>query len=264
VLPGLLQQQLQIHRHNRHQPVGFWLDPNPTSPAVLGHFRGRGEQPRTAVPTSPMTAVGTAPPRALSPCRPSLVQQGFFEEGGNSCQPASSGENQPTGHDWKCSCHAPCHRPLGPLGFEGAQHRQTLRPSVDGVRSKALHPFGGHLILSLGYEALSKMTYARQLTSFRSQGYEPVLLRFASSPLGDPPRPQLAALCRNHTPELQAKSDPQSATLSSCLQKCNPPCWLLSSRSSPGALNQQHPPLAECLLHVPAAALVVCSTHSRH
>jgi hypothetical protein len=27
--------------------------------------------------------------------------------------------------------------PLGPLGFEGAQHRQTLRPSVDGVRSKA-------------------------------------------------------------------------------------------------------------------------------
>ena len=31
--------------------------------------------------------------------------------------------------------------PLGPLGFEGAQHRQTLRPSVDGVRSKALRPF---------------------------------------------------------------------------------------------------------------------------
>ena len=33
-------------------------------------------------------------------------------------------------------------RPLGPLGFEGAQHRQTLRASVDGVRSKALRPFG--------------------------------------------------------------------------------------------------------------------------
>ena len=37
--------------------------------------------------------------------------------------------------------------PLGPLGFEGAQHRQTLRPSVDGVRSKALqlvaHPGTG-------------------------------------------------------------------------------------------------------------------------
>ena len=32
--------------------------------------------------------------------------------------------------------------PLGPLGFEGAQHRQTLRPSVDGVHSKALRPFG--------------------------------------------------------------------------------------------------------------------------
>ena len=31
---------------------------------------------------------------------------------------------------------------LGPLGFECSQHRQTLRPSVDGVRSKALHPFG--------------------------------------------------------------------------------------------------------------------------
>ena len=31
---------------------------------------------------------------------------------------------------------------LGPLGFEGAQHRQTLRPSVEGVRSKALRAFG--------------------------------------------------------------------------------------------------------------------------
>ena len=32
--------------------------------------------------------------------------------------------------------------PLGPLGFDFAQHRQTLRPSVDGVRSTALRPFG--------------------------------------------------------------------------------------------------------------------------
>ena len=51
------------------------------------------------------------------------------------------------------SCHAhihtrtqvglyKAHSPLGPLGFEGAQHRQTLRPSVDGIRSKALLPFG--------------------------------------------------------------------------------------------------------------------------
>ena len=32
--------------------------------------------------------------------------------------------------------------PLGPLGFECSQHRQTLRPSVDGIRSKALRPFG--------------------------------------------------------------------------------------------------------------------------
>ena len=31
---------------------------------------------------------------------------------------------------------------LDPLGFEGAQHRQTLRPTVDGIRSKALRPFG--------------------------------------------------------------------------------------------------------------------------
>ena len=30
--------------------------------------------------------------------------------------------------------------PLGPLGFEGAQHRQTLRPCVDGIRSKAPRP----------------------------------------------------------------------------------------------------------------------------
>ena len=28
------------------------------------------------------------------------------------------------------------------LGFDFAQHRQTLRPSVDGTRSKALRPFG--------------------------------------------------------------------------------------------------------------------------
>ena len=28
--------------------------------------------------------------------------------------------------------------PSGPLGFQGAQHRQTFRPSVDGIRSKAL------------------------------------------------------------------------------------------------------------------------------
>ena len=32
--------------------------------------------------------------------------------------------------------------PLGLLGFEGAQHRQTLRPSIDRIRSKALRPFG--------------------------------------------------------------------------------------------------------------------------
>ena len=32
--------------------------------------------------------------------------------------------------------------PLGPLGFDFAQHRQTLRPTLDGTRSKALHPFG--------------------------------------------------------------------------------------------------------------------------
>ena len=31
---------------------------------------------------------------------------------------------------------------LGPLGFDFAQHRQTLRPSVVGIRSKALRPFG--------------------------------------------------------------------------------------------------------------------------
>ena len=31
--------------------------------------------------------------------------------------------------------------PLGPLGFECSQHRQTLRPTVDGTRSKTLRPF---------------------------------------------------------------------------------------------------------------------------
>ena len=33
------------------------------------------------------------------------------------------------------------HHPLGPSGFECSQHRQTLRRSVDGTRSKALRPF---------------------------------------------------------------------------------------------------------------------------
>ena len=33
-------------------------------------------------------------------------------------------------------------RPLGPLGFEGAQHRQTFALPVIGIRSKALRPFG--------------------------------------------------------------------------------------------------------------------------
>ena len=35
--------------------------------------------------------------------------------------------------------------PLGPLVFDfapNAQHRQTLRPSVDGIRSEALRTFG--------------------------------------------------------------------------------------------------------------------------
>ena len=32
--------------------------------------------------------------------------------------------------------------PLGPLGFGCSHHRQTLRPSVDGIRNKALRPFG--------------------------------------------------------------------------------------------------------------------------
>ena len=31
---------------------------------------------------------------------------------------------------------------LSLLGFECSQHRQTLRPSVDGTRSKALRPIG--------------------------------------------------------------------------------------------------------------------------
>jgi len=31
---------------------------------------------------------------------------------------------------------------LGLLGFERAQHRQTLRPIVDGARSKDPRPFG--------------------------------------------------------------------------------------------------------------------------
>ena len=31
---------------------------------------------------------------------------------------------------------------LGHLDFDFAQHRQTLRPTLNGTRSKALRPFG--------------------------------------------------------------------------------------------------------------------------
>ena len=34
------------------------------------------------------------------------------------------------------------YRPLGPLGFDFAEDRQTLRPSTDGICSKTLRPFG--------------------------------------------------------------------------------------------------------------------------
>jgi hypothetical protein len=34
---------------------------------------------------------------------------------------------------------------LGPLGFDFVQHRQTLRPPVVGIRSKALHLTPGPL-----------------------------------------------------------------------------------------------------------------------
>ena len=37
---------------------------------------------------------------------------------------------------------------LGPLGFDFAQHRQTLRPSVDGIRSKALRSDSDQQVLT--------------------------------------------------------------------------------------------------------------------
>jgi hypothetical protein len=39
-------------------------------------------------------------------------------------------------------CRVLTRGPLGPLGFECSQYRQTLRPTVDGARSKALRPSG--------------------------------------------------------------------------------------------------------------------------
>ena len=39
------------------------------------------------------------------------------------------------------SCPRSVH-PSAPLWFECSRHRQTLRPTVDGTRSKALRPFG--------------------------------------------------------------------------------------------------------------------------
>ena len=52
--------------------------------------------------------------------------------------------------------------PLGPLGFEGAQHRQTLRPSVDGIRSTALRP--------LGVQYAARVRHSLLPSSFRLQG----------------------------------------------------------------------------------------------
>ena len=47
-------------------------------------------------------------------------------------------------HDFRQRSHGAKHPypRSGPSSFDFAQHRQTLRPSVDGIRSKALRPFG--------------------------------------------------------------------------------------------------------------------------
>ena len=50
-----------------------------------------------------------------------------------------------TGEHRKLFCRKtmlPCFSRVCPLDFEGAQHRQTVRPSVERIRSKALRPFG--------------------------------------------------------------------------------------------------------------------------
>ena len=53
---------------------------------------------------------------------------------------------------------APTQTPLGPLGFECSQHRQTLRPTVDGTRSKVLRPFGrgAHMAALFRHAGLSR------------------------------------------------------------------------------------------------------------
>ena len=42
------------------------------------------------------------------------------------------------------------NHPSGPLGFECSQHRQTLRPTLDGTRSKALRSFGSYADTTVG------------------------------------------------------------------------------------------------------------------
>ena len=66
----------------------------------------------------------------LPPQRLQLLQQG-----GLRCQ-----RRPPLKHRQRESTQR--GRNLGPLVHECAQHRQTLRPSVAGIRSKALRPFG--------------------------------------------------------------------------------------------------------------------------
>ena len=46
---------------------------------------------------------------------------------------------------------------LGPLGFEGAQHRPTLRPSVDGTRT---HLSPGASILRTRHEKYEHLSHA--------------------------------------------------------------------------------------------------------
>ena len=62
--------------------------------------------------------------------------------------------------------------PLGPLGFDFAQHRQTLRPSVDGIRSKALRPVAFGPLGPLGFDfAQHRQTRRPPVVGIRSKAF---------------------------------------------------------------------------------------------
>ena len=91
--------------------------------------------------------------------------------------------------------------PLGPLGFERAQHRRTSRPTVDGIRSKALCPFGSQ-------QRISRISSTVQTAR-------------GERPKGDPEVGHVKGYKKY--PRSHAHQDPKSARVVGVLGKMGPP-----------------------------------------